>query len=565
MLRQKNFALAMLPVIAAAGVLAVAVNLAVVAIAGGYDFTFGPLHLVAHDAFKPEQILVGTLVLALFLKSRGRRTPGHPEGVSAEGSSGSRLWQKLDRLPGIAFAIPALAVLLYLPTLSINFAHPDWTQAHIGASIRDLHAFVRLFTDPRPDGSYRPLGALSLWLDYAAFGTSAWGYHLINIGLHAANVFLAMAVYRLLGFGKFVCGLSALLFAVAPVNVEPVVWPAARYDLLACTFALGALICAVRYLRRPAPSWGLALAAFALTSMGILSKETAYAVPLLVVVLTLTATFRRDMPRPRSAAAPLLVAVWLPALIGLTVRFAIYKGLGGYAYLEGHSPVFGASLKTLASFLQRVLLVLPGAFNAASQVPVLGRAALVGFAAVALLVYFFHPAAVTRKSWGGLALGLAGALPVVGLVGWIGPSMLHTRYLYFPAVWILLFAGACIGTCRYRLAVGALFVAVSLAGTISNLQVYRNALQAAERVHNIVRMDAAQHPPIDSVCFDGLPEASHGILFFGDHVVERVRSSFEGTPVSVTRVCPASTPANRRTVIYRWDPKRATVARTEGR
>lgn len=552
----------MLPVIAAAGVLVVAINLAVVAIAGGYDFTCGPLHLVAHDAFKPEQILVGTLLLALFLKSRGRRTPGHAEGVSAEGSSGSRLWHKLDRLPGIALAIPALAVLLYLPTVSINFAHPDWTQAHIGASRPDLHSLIGLFTGPRPDGSYRPVGALSLWLDDAAFGTSAWGYHLTNIGLHAANVFLAMAVYQLLGFGKFVGRLSALLFAVAPVSVEPVVWPAARYDLLACTFALGALICSVRYLRRSAPSWGLALAAFALTSMGILSKETAYAVPLLVVALALAAAFRRDMPRPRSMA-PLLLAVWLPALIGLAVRFAIYKGLGGYAYLEGHSPVFGASLKTLASFIQRVLLVLPGAFNTASQVPVIGRAALVGFAAVALLVYFFHPAAVTRKSWLVLVLGLASALPVVGLVGWIGPSMLHTRYLYFPAVWILLFVGACVGTCKHRLTVGALILAVSLAGTLSNLQVYRNALQAADRIRNIVRMDVAQHPPIDSVCFDGLPEASHGILFFGDHVVERVRTGLEGTPVSVARLCPANTPANRRTVIYRWDPKRATVARAE--
>lgn len=133
-----------------------------------------------------------------------------------------------DRRPLRLFAfVAALATLAYLPSLSINFWHHDWTHRHIGEAINSWQAVNGLFYRPQSDGMYRPLALLSFALDYRLFGSRLWGYHIENIALQAINSLLVLALGRKLGLGLAASWRSAAFFAVAAIHCEAVVWPAA--------------------------------------------------------------------------------------------------------------------------------------------------------------------------------------------------------------------------------------------------------------------------------------------------------------------------------------------------
>jgi hypothetical protein len=474
-----------------------ALNVIAVAVLNGYDVRIGPLHLVAHDAFKPLQYLAAAALLA-WLLNRSETMPG----------DGGRAWP--------AWVTPVCVALVYLPTAFINFLHPDWTQAHIGAAVHGWRDIAGWFIDRHSDGSYRPLGFFSIWLDYLLFRGAPAACHLQSIALHAANAALAAAVFFRLGLSRRAAAVSALLFAIAPVCTEAVTWPAARYDLLAAFFVLCALAAALDWLERGAIS-GLALVALA-TAAAILSKETGYAAPLLVAAV---AWSRRRL------ALPLMIATGVPAAVCLAVRLALYHGLGGYDYTQGLSPAVRISARTVFAGATR-LLVSPFAVNTADGITAAAAAALVLFAAAVFLGILRRPRPGRIEA---LLIGLAllSALPTAGLLGWVRPSMLHSRYLYLPAIWIFAALGA---RAKLRPAL-ALFALASLAGTASNLLYYRQAIVLAERAAVVAEAGVEARPGVKSVCLENLPEEAYGVLYFGSEVRERVQAALQSRGVAV--------------------------------
>ena len=97
-------------------------------------------------------------------------------------------------------------------------------------------SFWQLFSRPQADGFYRPLTFVSLWLDYRLFGTAFTWYHAQSLVLHIVNSLLAARLAGSLGFGRTASLWTGLLYAAAAVNFEPVMWPAARFDLLATSY-----------------------------------------------------------------------------------------------------------------------------------------------------------------------------------------------------------------------------------------------------------------------------------------------------------------------------------------
>lgn len=536
--------------ILAAGIVALAAaNLVVVALRGGYDARFGPLHLVAHDAFKPAQILAAALLLSAFLQRR-RRDPS-PQ-TKHEGAF--RAWAPVF----------AAAALLYVPSVFINFEHHDWTHMHVGAGLTaDPAAAFHLFTRGQPDGFYRPLGFLSLWLDYLLFRSEAWGYHLQSIALHLLAVFLAFLLYRRLGFEEDACRRACALFAVAGVNVEAVVWPAARFDLLAAAFSLAALVTALGVLRAPAVRARQVALASALMALAILSKEIAYATPLLLLAIIATGGVWGLPQVGRRRLAIVVLSVTIPALIGIAVRFAVYGGLGGYPpAARGHSPQFVLTANTFSTLLTRVFLVPPLAVNSSIPLDAAGKIALVLFAAGALSAALLLRNPDRRKLAfiGGLAA--IGALPVVNLVGWIGPSLLHSRYLYFPSVWIMLLLVSIVGRARWSAAVFGAFLAANAAAAGHNLLVYRDAMQSADRIAETVAAGVRARDDVRTVCVVGLPESAEGVLVFGTHVVRRIEQALAPRQVTVVRADKAGAPPAPPALVYRWSPSRRTVDAT---
>ena len=132
-----------------------------------------------------------------------------------------------------------------------------------------------------PGGSgyyYRPLLALSLWMDKGLWGLQESFMHLENIVLHAVNVVLvfclALRIFRREGVNDNLFPLcAALFFALHPLNTEAVNWISGRTDLMAGCFILVALLALYAALERDSIVWGALSACSLLVSC--LAKETA--------------------------------------------------------------------------------------------------------------------------------------------------------------------------------------------------------------------------------------------------------------------------------------------------
>jgi tetratricopeptide (TPR) repeat protein len=89
---------------------------------------------------------------------------------------------------------------------------------------------------------YRPLLLTSYILDYQIWKLKPIGYHLTNILLHSL---VTIMVYLFLGFivkNKFYSFLGAMVFAIHPIQTQPVAWVAGRNDLLLGLFGLMAIM-----------------------------------------------------------------------------------------------------------------------------------------------------------------------------------------------------------------------------------------------------------------------------------------------------------------------------------
>ena len=62
----------------------------------------------------------------------------------------------------------------------------------------------------------------AFWFQHKLWGDDTFGYHLVNIILHAVSAFLVAIVLRRLGVpGAYI---AAAIFALHPVHVESVAW-----------------------------------------------------------------------------------------------------------------------------------------------------------------------------------------------------------------------------------------------------------------------------------------------------------------------------------------------------
>jgi protein O-mannosyl-transferase len=180
--------------------------------------------------------------------------------------------------------ITVLVLGAYLPALNAGFLAMDDVSTmkviHSGSlSIRSL------FFSPGSD-YYRPLTILSYLADFHLFGGNPAGYHLTNILLHLANAllvyYLAAALLGRDQSSPIYPLITALLFALHPINSEAVVWISARTDLLCCLFAL---ICMTILIKRsttmtPIVFMGLFLSCF----FSLAAKESSLFLPLLAIV-----------------------------------------------------------------------------------------------------------------------------------------------------------------------------------------------------------------------------------------------------------------------------------------
>ncbi|KAK6636502.1 hypothetical protein RUM43_010163 [Polyplax serrata] len=100
-------------------------------------------------------------------------------------------------------------------------------------------------------GSYRPLCVLSFRLNYfLGGGFRPFGFHLVNVLLHAICTFLVVKLARKFFHGKnfpvFVCG---FLFSLHPIHTEAVAGVVGRADIAACIFYIISFLSYLNHVR----------------------------------------------------------------------------------------------------------------------------------------------------------------------------------------------------------------------------------------------------------------------------------------------------------------------------
>ncbi|MFH1038332.1 MAG: tetratricopeptide repeat protein [PVC group bacterium] len=309
------------------------------------------------------------------------------------------------------------------------------------------------------------LAALSRFLAPAgaAFGLYPAVFHHANLILHLLNVFLLYGIIKILFRGsstdqgriEWSAALGALLFALHPVQVEPVVWISSLKDVLCGFFSLLALRNYIRYAqaveinrelpgvnRRQRKRYGVyATAAFALA---LLSKPAA--VPVVAIGWLLVhfrwreeqLTGRRGFPKTLFFPPFTLLLLWLVMTLPVILMARFSEQEIPLGYVAPLPARFLLALDAVALYLYKLFIPLQLGIDY-GRTP--ARVMEQGWLYYSWLLPAVIGASVLflkdRRHWL-IILGVftAGLLPVLGLVphGYQVFSTVADRFLYLSMI-----------------------------------------------------------------------------------------------------------------------------------
>lgn len=376
-----------------------------------------------------------------------------------------------------------LTLLVFWPCLHFDFVRYD-DLLLLQTPGRGLDwSSLRWILTHAPQGNYTPLSALSYALDTAFWGESAFGYHLTNLLLHAANAALfCLLAAELLSQGG-VCAeemrpaafISALLFSLHPLRIQSVAWIAERRDVLCGLFFLLSLLCWVqgRARERPTPAWRMAaLAAFV---CALLSKASA--LPLPAALLLIDAGLYRKLRGWREYTPFFL----LSAAFGILTLLAQWRY--GALVDTAAAPLtarLGQAAIGAVYYLGKALWPADlGIYEWHSWEAVRTATWLGGAATAGLLIAARMQPALQRPVLAALLFQTVMLLPVLGLVTY-GHEIVADRYSYLSGLgWAVLAGAGLIWLTRGRrlasVALAGAVVAVLTVSTRAQLPAWRDA------------------------------------------------------------------------------------------
>lgn len=147
----------------------------------------------------------------------------------------------------LASLLVFLTLAAYCPAMQGGFIWDDNYYVSDNPTLRSSRGLAQIWLEPESTPQYYPLVFTSFWVEYHVWGLEPFGYHVVNVILHAVNaVLLWLMLRRLTVPGAW---LAAALFAVHPVQVESVAWITERKNVLSGLFYFGSAICLLRFFR----------------------------------------------------------------------------------------------------------------------------------------------------------------------------------------------------------------------------------------------------------------------------------------------------------------------------
>ncbi len=313
-------------------------------------------------------------------------------------------------------------------------------------------------------------------------------FHAVGVAVHAANAVLVYSLLRRLVKSPLGAGLGALVWAVHPLQVEPVAWVTGHNGVFSGFFALLALFLYVRHGEEQAAGKGVISGAEGVSRRARARAARFYAVATLFYICALLA-------KPTAAAAP-FVALALALHYRRPVR-AVWPGLLVWLALAGGVALLTRATSTTAAGVHTVILTRPiiaGDALAFYAMKVLAPVApltidygrtpayvlahswayanAVAVAAFLLLAIAWYRKGRLRWPLVALALFIAGAFPVLGLVPFYfqSYSTVADRYVYLSLIGLGYAVATVVAQNENReraRSVPAVFLAVVFAGLLA--------------------------------------------------------------------------------------------------
>ena len=324
-----------------------------------------------------------------------------------------------------------LTTLVYANTFGVPFLFDDADNiTHVKAfhiksfSLANLwHASSQGFL------KHRLVSNFSFALNTSLGGMSVWGFHFFNLLVHLATALILYALLvatlalpslrdRIQGRGREIAFVAALIWAVHPLQTNAVTYIVQRMAAMAAFFTIAALFCYLRgrlaevKLRR----WGWFASCVACGVLGLLSKENAAILP--VLVLAFEVYFLADSEQgpnwrkllPWIAGGVVLLLLLAVAYLGENVLSRIMAGYAKRDFTLGQRLL--TESRVIFLYLGLLILPLPSRLNFCHDIPVSH--------------HLFSPPQT--------ALSIFGLVVMVGLAGYL---FRRDRLASFAIVWFL--------------------------------------------------------------------------------------------------------------------------------
>lgn len=452
----------------------------------------------------------------------------------------ARRWQPFSWAAPVTVA--ALTFLAFLPALSASFVTWDDDPNFLdNPYYRGLgwSNLVWMWTTFHM-GHYIPITWMTLGLDYLVWGMNPFGYHLVNLLLHAANaVLLYWIALRLLrahaanvlhesipdSAFALAAGFAAVVFAIHPLRVESVAWVTERRDVLSGAFYLTTILLYLRWVGkrdattdREKRTWPMLAGAVALFALALLAKATAVIVPAVLLILNVYPL--RRLGRSTTSGSSLrdrLAVWWSPSARRVYLEIAPFALLAAataplsiVALHPGKQLSFAAKLAvsaySLAYYLWKTLI--PSALAPLYEMPkTVNPIALRYVTGYAVVLCLSLVAWAVRRRWPVVTTAwvafLVISLPLLGIVQ-NGPQIVADRYTYQASQALAMLAGAAVvGLRPHRLAAALVgsYVVVYGALTWRQTGVWHDSERLWSRVLSIDSTSSIAHTAIATVYY----------------------------------------------------------------
>ena len=404
--------------------------------------------------------------------------------------------------------IVLVTLTAYLRALDQPFLFDDYGHVSMLSHL-SVHDILARFYSPQPDIFFRPLGFLWYYLDFHWAGFNPFLWHISNLLIHVANCLLVYVLVRQLAFETVSSTFAGIIFSIHGTRAETVAWTDARFDLLSTFFTLLALVSFEKYVAGTKRIFFVAGLLF--TALAILSKEAAFCIPLVLLVLAILHT---GVERRRILNT--VVATFVISSTAFVYRLLMIGGMGGYQ-TAGHPNVLHFNpVRIVKALLWRLwgFAFFPVNWWGDSNLWI--KVSLAGFVLMLLLIAFWKRLD-TKRLVAALLLTIAASVPVQHLVI-LNAGLTGARVYYLPVLGVaLLWATIAETYAPSRYALFAIVVTVVFFNVVAlehNLSIWTDVARTAQSVCRTFGRQIAALP--GSVVVSGLPYQERGVYFLAN-------------------------------------------------